>query len=326
MRVFVAGATGVLGRRLVSGFTEGGHEVVGLTRDSAGDAAVRARGGEPTRGDVTDRESVVAAAEGAAVLVHAATAVPTERKPGEADWERNDRVRLEGARNLVAAAVETGADRLLLQSVVWVARQPDGSPFDETSEPHPDRSTRSALASERVVREAADEHGFDAVVLRGGWLYAADAAHTRDIAEGLRGGRLPVIGGGLLGRRDATLSLVHVDDAARAFLAAAEREVSGSAETFHVVDDEPVTYARFLRAFAERLDAPEPRRVPWWLARPFVGPNLVRLLTTSMPTANDRLREPLDWEPRYPTYREGLDAVVEAWAEGDEEPTVGVPA
>jgi nucleoside-diphosphate-sugar epimerase len=324
MRVFVAGATGVLGRRLVEGFTGRGHEVVGLTRDPAGDEAVRERGGEPVRGDVTDRESVVAAAEGADVVVHAATAIPTDLKPSDADWERNDRVRLEGARNLVAAVDEVDADRLLLQSIVWVARQPDGSPFDEESEPHPDRSTRSALESERVVREAAAEHGFDAVVLRGGWFYAADAAHTRDIAEGLRAGRLPVIGGGLLGRRDATLSLVHVDDAARAFLAAAEGEATG---TFHVVDDEPVAYATFLRAFAERLDAPEPRRVPWWLARAFVGPNLVRLITTPMPTANDRLREAFDWGPRYPTYREGLDAVVEAWEEGEnEEAAVEVPA
>jgi nucleoside-diphosphate-sugar epimerase len=324
VRAFVAGATGVLGRRLVQGFAERGHEVVGMTRDAAGDEAVRERGGEPVRGDVTDRGSVVAAAEGADVLVHAATAIPTELKPSDADWERNDRVRLEGARNLVAAADAVGADRLLVQSVVWVARQPDGSPFDETSEPHPDRSTRSALESERVVRDASNEDGFDAVVLRGGWFYASDTAHTRLIAEGLRDGRLPVIGGGLLGRRDATLSLIHVDDAARAFLAAAEGDATG---TFHVVDDEPVTYARFLRAFAERLDAPEPRRVPWWLARALVGPNLIRLITTSMPTSNDRLREAFDWEPRYPTYREGLDAVVETWREGEnEELPVEVPA
>jgi nucleoside-diphosphate-sugar epimerase len=320
VRVLVAGAAGVLGRRLVSGFAERGHEVVGMARDERGDGTVRERGGTPVRGDVLDRGSVVAAADGADVVVHAATAIPTARKPSEADWERNDRVRLEGARNLVAAATEVGADRFLLQSVVWVARQPDGSPFDEASDPHLDRSTRSALESERLL--GAAEGDFDPVVLRGGWFYAPDAAHTRRFGRDLQGGRLPVVGGGLLGRRDARLSFVHVDDAAAAFLAAAEGSATG---TFHVVDDESVTLAAFLRAFADRLDAPEPSRVPGWLARPFVGEHTVRLLTTPMPTSNDRLREAFDWEPRYPTYREGLDAVITAW-EATESGEVEVPA
>ncbi|WP_254821208.1 NAD-dependent epimerase/dehydratase family protein [Haloglomus halophilum] len=314
MQVFVAGSTGVLGRRLVAGCVECGHEVVGLTRDDHGDELVRERGGEPRRGDVFDRESVVEAATGADVLVHAATAIPTDTRPSDADWERNDRVRREGAENLVAAAEAVDADRLVQQSVVWVARQPDGSRFDETDEPHPNRVTQSALDAERIVERGAEEHGFDSVILRGGWFYAPDTAHTRQFGENLLAGRFPIVGSGLLGRQDATLSFVHVDDAARAFAAAVEGDATG---TFHVVDDNPTTLATFLRAFADRLEASEPRRVPGWLARLLMGKASVRLLTNSMPTTNERLREAFDWEPAYPTYREGLDQVVEQWRETD---------
>ena len=310
MKVFIAGSTGVLGRRLIADCVDRGHDVVGLTRDERGDSLVRERGGRPSRGDVLDRESVVEAADGADAIVHAATAVPTATNPDEEDWNRNDRVRREGAANLVAAAAATDARRFVQQSVVWVARRPDGRPFDETAAPNPDRTTRSALAAERLDTEGADEHGFEPVVLRGGWFYAPDAATTRSFGEALLARRLPIVGGGILGRRDATLSLGHADDAARAFADAIEGDATG---TYHVVDDEPVTLATFLRTFADELDAPTPRRVPAWLARFLVGKHGVGFLTNSMPTTNDRVRDAFGWEPRYPNYRDGLEQVVDRW-------------
>lgn len=321
-RIFVAGATGVLGRRLVEQFVRRGHDVVGLTRDRAGDRVVAERGGDPKRGDVFDRDSVRDAAEGANVIVHAATAIPTATRPTRAAWRRNDAVRIDGARNLVAVARAVDASKLLLQSVVWVARRPDGSQFDESAPTNPDRTTRSAAEAERVVREGARDRSFDAVVLRGGWFYAHDAPHTVDFRDRLQSGDLPVVGAGVRGQRSATLSLVHPDDMAAAFVAAAEADVTG---TFHVVDDRPVSLATFLTAFADRLDAPEPSRVPGWLARFVVGSDAVRFLTQSMPTSNERLRAAVDWAPRYPTYREGLDQVTAAWTSTVEPEPAGAP-
>jgi nucleoside-diphosphate-sugar epimerase len=312
MRLFVAGATGVVGRRIVAECVDRGHEVVGLTRDDRGDSLVRDRGAVPHRGDVFDRDSLVDGAAGADVVIHAATKIPTDQNPDDEDWALNDRVRREGTENLISAAATVGAGRFILQSIVWVARQPDGTPFDETATPNPDRSTQSALDAERFVRDGADEHGFDPVVLRGGWFYASDTAHTRQFGERLLATRMPIIGSGLLGRQDTTLSFIHVDDAGRAFADASEGTATG---TFHVVDDEPTTYADFLRSFADRLGAPSPRRLPAWLVRVFVGDNLVRLLTCPMPTTNERVREAFDWRPRYPTIREGLDQVVARWRE-----------
>ncbi|WP_227352716.1 NAD-dependent epimerase/dehydratase family protein [Haladaptatus salinisoli] len=312
MNVFVAGATGVLGRRLVAELADRNHAVVGLARDARGDELVVERGGEPRRGDVLDRESLRTAAAGCDVLIHAATAIPTGTKPTEEEWLLNDRVRAEGARNLVSVAAEVDARRLLLQSVTWLARRPDGAPFDEDAPPNPDRSTRSALDAERIVRRGGEERGFEVGVLRCGWFYAPDSSHTREMASGLLDEKFPILGGGPLGRRDATLSILHVGDAARAFAAATESDATG---LWHVTDDEPVEFDTLVRAFADRLNAPEPRRIPGWLARPFVGREPLRLLTRSAPTSNERFRETFDWEPRYPSYREGLADVVETWRE-----------
>ncbi|WP_439027087.1 NAD-dependent epimerase/dehydratase family protein [Haloarchaeobius sp. DT45] len=323
MHVFVAGATGVLGRRLVDRLTDRGHTVTGLTRDDEGAAVVRQAGGTPARGDLLDADSTYAAVTDANpdVVVHAATAIPVGSKTTAEDWEPTNRLRRAGTENLLAAALAADATRYLQQSVVWVARQPDGSAFDETSEPHPDRTTQSALDGERLVREADEAHDLDVGILRCGWFYGADSGHTRLLAEKLRGGDMPILGTGLLGRGDARLSPLHTDDAARAFVAAAEGDATG---LWHVVDDEPVTVAAFLRALADRIDAPAPRRIPGWLATPLAGEDAVRFFTRSMPTSNDRFRAAFDWEPTLPTYREGLDRVVENWLcesepDGDDE-------
>jgi nucleoside-diphosphate-sugar epimerase len=310
MKVFVTGATGVLGHRIVDRLAERDHDVVGLARDERGQRTVEECGGTARRGDVLDPATLERAVDGDVdVLVHAATAIPDSTKPSEEEWERNDLVRLEGIRNLLDAA-PASLERVLFPGVVWVARQPDGSRFDETADRHPDRATRSAADVEDLLDRRAAEDGFDAAILRCGFFYAPDARDTRGWADRLLDGDLPVVGGGPLGRRDAELSFVHAEDAAAAFVAAIEAGASG---TYHVVDDEPVTGAAFFERFADLLDAPEPGRIPAWLARFFVGKVAAELLTSPMPTTNERARRELDWEPEYPTYREGLRGVVATW-------------
>lgn len=300
----------MLGHRLVERLCDRGHEVIGLTRDEEGDDLVERRGGTPRRGDVLELESLSAAVDDADVVVHAATKIPTKMKPTAEDWEQNARIRVEGGRNIVAAAVETGVTRVLFPSVVWVARQPDGSFFDENASRHPDRTTQSAADAEDVFHEAAQTHGLDIGILRCGFFYAPDSAQTRQFAQNLLSRTLPIVGGGVFGRRDAKLSLLHADDAARAFADAAETDATGY---WHVVDNEPVTVAEFIRAFADYLDAPKPFRIPAWLGRPLAGKDTVQLLTHSMPTSNDMFEREIGWEPMYPTYREGLQQVVETW-------------
>ncbi|WP_225334816.1 NAD-dependent epimerase/dehydratase family protein [Halomicrobium urmianum] len=316
MKTFVTGATGVFGRRIVDELTDRNHEVLGLSRDADGDAVVRDYGGVPVRGDVLDRDTLRNATDDADrngdavdVVIHTATKLPPAEKTTAEYWARNDEVRHGGARNLVAVLGDD-VDRFVFPSVVWVARQPDGSVFDESAPRHPDRATQSAADVEDLFENAADDHGFDPLILRTGFFYGPDDHTTRSFAENLCSGDLPVVGGGVLGRKDAELSLLHVDDAGRAVAAAVAAGVTG---LYHVVDDEPVTVADYLRTFADLLDAPEPSRVPWWVARPFAGKDAVRFMTSPMPTTTDKFRSDVGWKPEYPTYREGLEQVVETW-------------
>lgn len=310
MKIFIAGATGVLGYRLVDELTDRGYEVVGLARDDVGEGLVEQHGGKPRRGDVLDPGTIERAMDDdVEVLVHAATAIPGSTKPSDEEWTRNDHVRLEGARNLLEAAPPE-VQQVLFPSVVWLARQPDGSRFDETAGRYPDRATQSAADVEDLLEERAGTDGFDATILRCGFFYGPDARDTRTWAEQLLGENFPIVGGGILGRRDAELSFVHVDDAAAAFVAAIDGQVSG---IYHVVDDKPVTAATFFRTFAELLDAPEPSRIPAWLARFFIGKTNAKGLTNPMPTTNEKATDELGWQPTYPSYREGLQQVVDTW-------------
>ncbi len=302
MRVFIAGATGVLGRRLVKRFRERGDAVVGLVRSAAGERTVAALGGEPWRADLFDAEMLARGAEGCDAVIHAATSIPVKTRPAARDWESNDRIRRQGTAALAVCAAKVGARVYVQQSVVWVARPPDGSFFDEDSPAQPDAVSRSALDGENIAGETGAKHGFAVAVLRCGWFYASDAAHTRFFAEGLRKRRLPIIG-----RGDAVWACLHLDDAAGAFVAAA---AAGRPGLWHVVDNHPVTAADFLRYFAERLGAPAPLRVPVWLARLAAGSYAVDFFTRSTHTSNARFRRDFAWAPRYPSYREGMGEVV----------------
>ena len=309
MRVFIAGATGVLGRALVRQFVARGHTVLGLARNDKNARLVESLGGEARTGDIFDADSLARAAEGADAIVHAATAIPTKTRTSAKDWETNDRLRREGTRALTTCAAKVGAGIYLQQSIVWLARPEDGSFFDETAAPHTDAVTQSALDAEKIAAEEGERSGFKVAVLRCGLFYGPDAGHTRMMGQAVRKRKLPVVGDGT-----ALLSCLHTEDAAGAFVTAAEGDRGG---LWHVVDDEAVMVKDLLSGFAERLNAKPPRRVPVWLARLVAGRYSADFFTRSVHTSNARFRADFDWTPRFPSYREGLDEVVAAWkAEG----------
>ena len=305
MKVFIAGASGVLGRRLIGQLTARGHSVIGQVRSSKAETAVRAAGGDPRHADLFDAESLAKAAEGCDTVIHAATAIPTKRKPAPADWAMNNHIRRKGTRCLTEAAAKIGAKTYLQQSVAWVARPSDDSAFDEDSAAVPDPSIQSAIDAEAIAREAGSADGYTVAILRGGYFYDSESAHTRMIADGLRKRQMPIIGTG-----DTLWAMIHTDDAASAFVAAAEQPKNG---VWHVVDNELVRADIFLGEFATRLGARPPRRVPVWLAKWLAGEQAVAFFTRSTQTTSARLRRDFAWTPRYPTYREGLDQIVAAW-------------
>lgn len=305
MKIFIAGATGVLGRRLIRQFRERGHSVIGMARNAKNETTIRSLGGESRAADLFDAESLTRAADGADVVIHAATAIPTSAKPRPEDWKWNDRIRRDGTRALGRAAAKVGAKQFLVQSITWVARPVDQSAFDESSPLRPDPNIQSAADMETMAREDGATYGFGVAILRCSWFHSADSGHSRLFGQQLAAGRMPIIGAG-----DAIWSFVHLDDAANAFVVAAEAGRSG---LWHVTDDQPVTSGEYLRNLAQQIGAPEPRRVPRWIARIVAGKAAVDFMASSTRTSNARFRRDFNWKPRYPSYRESLDQIVGEW-------------
>lgn len=306
MRVFIAGATGVLGRWVVKDFLEKGHTVVGLARDIKGAQRIQSLGGDAIISSIFDGDSLATAVGQADVVIHAATAIPTKFPGKPEEWAMNDRLRREGTQALTEAAAKLGAKTYLQQSVVWVARPQDDSFFDESTKvEQPGELYRSAYDGEQIAFEAGAKLGFNVSVLRCGGFYAPEATHTRIFATSLLKRRLPLIGKG-----DAVSANIHVGDAANAFVAAAE---AGKQGLWHVTDNDSLPIGEMLLEFARKLGAPAPWRIPLWFARLFVWKNVIEFFTRSTRTSNQLFKKEIDWSPRFPSFREGLNDVIRTW-------------
>jgi 2-alkyl-3-oxoalkanoate reductase len=299
MKVFVAGASGAIGRPTVRQLIKAGYEVVGMTRKEERAAQIRDAGAEAVVCDAFDadglREAVVAAKP--EVVVHLLTALPQRFNPRSNWLEPTNRIRVEGTRNLVAAATAAGARRMVAESIAFVYR-PEGAGLKSEEDPIEDRSGPGVAVSEleRQVREAP----LEGLILRYGWLYGPGTHydHGGQQAEEAKRRRFPVIGGGT-----GVFSFLHAEDAAAATVAAVERGAPG---TYNVVDDEPAPMREWIPALAAAIGAPRPLRVPVWLAR-LVSGKAVAALATRLPGAsNARARRELGWEPRWPTWRTGF--------------------
>ncbi len=256
--------------------------------------------------DIFDANALAPVEKGAGVVIHAATAIPRKIRASAADWSTNDRLRRDGTQALVECARMVDAGVYLQQSIAWLCRPADGRAFDEDSPPRPDPITQSALDGERLAMTAGGS-GCLVGVLRCGFFYGPDAYHTRAMGQGMQSRRMPIPG-----RGSGVWSLIHLDDASRAFVAAAEARRAG---VWHVVDDQPVTMVQFLNTLAEKMGAASPRRIPLWLARLVAGRYNVELLTSTTRTSNARVKRELGWAPRFPTFREGLEQVIGQWRE-----------
>jgi nucleoside-diphosphate-sugar epimerase len=307
MKVFVAGATGAVGRYLVPALIRGGHEVVGTTRSEERARRLADAGATPAVLDALDAEAVkraVAEAE-PEVVIHELTAIPPELdlKHFDRAFAPTNRLRTEGTDHLVAAAEAAGARRFVAQSFAswpyerrgsWIKTEED--PFD----PDPPANIRETLEAIRHLERAVLGGAFEGVVLRYGGFYGPGASLDRvgPIADAVRRRRLPIVGSG-----DGVWSFLHLEDAAEATALAVERARPG---VYNVADDEPAPVRAWLPAFAEAIGAPPPRHVPTWLARPLIGEVGVTMMTEIRGASNAKAKRELDWRPRYPTLTAGL--------------------
>ncbi|HEX4660904.1 MAG TPA: NAD(P)-dependent oxidoreductase [Streptosporangiaceae bacterium] len=308
MRVFVAGASGAIGTRLVPQLIAHGHEVIGTFRSAGNAQRLRALGAEPVGLDLLDARAVrkaVLEAEPQAII-HQATALANARFGRSLDrtFGPTNRLRTEGTDALLAAAREAGVRRFVAQSFASYRYAREGGPVkteNDPLDPRPPASARETNAAMRYLDQAVTDAG--GLALRYGCFYGAS---NDGLAGPVRNRQFPVVGDG-----GGISSFIHLDDAAAATVLALEH---GAAGVYNIVDDEPAPMRDWLPALASALGAKPPRHVPGWLARLLMG-NGLAMMTESRGASNAKAKGELGWTLRYPSWRQGFTA-----AYGQEEP------
>jgi nucleoside-diphosphate-sugar epimerase len=302
MRVFVAGASGAIGTRLVPQLIDRGHEVIGTFRSPGNAERVRALGAQPVQLDLLDARAVRAAVWAAEpeAIVHQATALADLRdfKHFDRSFAPTNRLRTEGTDALLAAAREAGVRRLVAQSYASARYAREGGPVkteDDPLDPTPVPAMRESFAAMRHLDEAVTAAG--GIALRYGTFYGAP---NDGLIEPVRRRLFPIVGDG-----GGVTSFIHLDDAAAATVLALER---GRPGIYHIVDDEPAAAREWLPVLAQVLGAKPPRRVPRWLARLAAGEAVVMMGTESRGASNEKAKRELGWTPRHPSWREGFVA------------------
>lgn len=315
MRVFVAGATGVMGRALIPQLVAAGHEVVGMTRSATKQNLVRDMGARPAVADALDPDEVAEAVASAEpeVLVHELTALSGPMSMRDArHLERSPlfvmtgRLRTEGTDHLLAAGRAVGARRVVAQSFTAFRFADTGGPVlseDDPIDPDPAGAVQPGLGAILYLERAVT--GIDwgeGLVLRYGGFYgpgtSISLAPDAQLAGPVRKRRLPIIGDG-----GGYSSYIHINDAAAATVAAIDH---GEPGIYNIVDDEPAPAREWLPALANALDARPPRHIPRWLARLLAGETATAMMTEAKGSSNDKAKRELGWQPRYPSWRQGF--------------------
>lgn len=305
MRVFVAGASGVIGKPLVPALVEAGHEVTAMTRSPEKAEALRAAGAEPVICDALDLDALRAAVAQAKpeVVINELTDLPASFNPRKIDYGSTNALRGEAGPALAEAAVAAGAKRLIAQSIAFLYAPEGGAVKDEQARVFLDApaSFGDALAATaKLERSTVETPGLEGLVLRYGWFYGPGTYFASDgsTAAEVRKRRYPVVGDG-----GGVNSWIHVDDAAAVTVTAVERGAPG---IYNVVDDEPAPLREWLPVYAEAIGAKPPRKVPKLLARILAGRFAAEMSTTLRGASNEKAKRELGWQPRYASWRQGF--------------------
>jgi nucleoside-diphosphate-sugar epimerase len=313
MRVFVAGATGVIGQYLVPGLIAAGHEVTASTRSQAKAGPLRDQGATPVIVDGLDREAVlkaVAAAE-PEVIVHQMTALTHLKSFRNLDkqFAVTNELRSTGTDYLLEAAEMAGTRRFIAQSFTGWNNARSGGPVkteQDPLDPRPLPGTTKALAAVKHLEKAVPAQVPEGLVLRYGVFYGHGASDL--MLEVVRKRQMPVIDGGT-----GIWSFTEITDAAAATVAAVARGAPG---LYNVVDDEPAPVAQWLPYLASRLGAKPPMRAPVWLGRLLGGEMIVSWMTEGRGASNEKAKRELGWTPKYPSWRDGFPVWAEGFASG----------
>jgi nucleoside-diphosphate-sugar epimerase len=294
VNIFVAGGSGTIGIPLVRALVAKGHEVTALTRSASKRGDIRTLGATPAVADAFNRDALIAVIEAAhpTHVIHQLTALPKAGPRRANDLKATNRLRTDGTRNLLDAAIIARARRFVVGSFAILA------PRAGVDAPPGNEAAAAVQSMESQVLEATKHGSIEGVILRYGMFYSLETASTARMIQLVRKRLLPVVNGDL-----GQLPLIHVDDAVSATLSALDLAPAGS--TYDIVDDRAMSLTEIVEAVAENTGSTPPFRVPAWLPR-LVAPYLARFTSIRMPLSNAKATAELGWRPKYPTMREGL--------------------
>jgi nucleoside-diphosphate-sugar epimerase len=309
MRLFVAGATGAIGRQLVQRVVAAGHEVYGMTRSASKQAMLYQMGAVPVVADALDPDQVARAVARAEpdVIVHELTSIgPLDLRHFDRDFALTNRLRTEGTDYLLSAGQAVGVKRFVAQSNAAFTYARTGGPVkteEDPLDPSPVREMRGMVDAVRHLEGAVlGARWTEGIVLRYGAFYGpgTSMAPGEEQFELVRKRKFPLVGGG-----SAMWSFIHVADAAEATVAAVEH---GSRGIYNIVDDDPAPVAEWLPALAEMLGARKPLHVPRFVGRLFAGEVGVAMITELRGASNATAKRELGWRPAHPSWRQGFVA------------------
>ena len=310
MRVFVAGATGAIGRQLVPRLAAAGHEVFGMTRSESKRAMLSGLGAVPVVADALDPDQVAEAVGSARpdVIVHELTAIGAlNMRHFDRDFALTNRLRTEGTDHLLSAGQAVGVRRFVAQGVAaYGAYARTGGPVKSEEDPlesAPAREMRETLAAIRHLEESVlGARWTEGIVLRYGVFYGPGTGMVpgEEQFELVRRRKFPLVGDG-----GGVWSFIHIADAAEATLATVEH---GSRGVYNVVDDDPAPVAEWLPALAQELGAKKPMRVPRFVGKLFAGEAGVVMMTDIRGASNAKAKRELGWRPAHPSWRQGFAA------------------
>lgn len=308
LKIFIAGGTGVIGRRVVPALTGAGHEVVASSRSDAGIARLRSLGAQAVKMDLMDAADVRRAMGRPDVVVNLSTHIPrsTTAILLPWSWRENDRVRKIGSANIATAARLAGADCVIQESFAPAYADHGDEWIDERWHIKPARYNRTVLDAEASVAQFT-KFGGRGIAMRFSYLYGPDSFATREMVHSVRRGTSPIAG-----PPDSYISSVSHDDAATAVVEALHLP----AGSYNVSDDEPITRREWVESLARTLGVSPPRPLPGWLAA--LSGSTSELLSRSQRISNRKLRELCEWRPAVGCIRDAWPAVVAGMEAGRE--------
>jgi nucleoside-diphosphate-sugar epimerase len=309
MKIFLAGATGAVGKRLVPALRNRGYEVIGLTRSPDKAASLHAEGAYPVVADALDRDAITRAMKETRphIIVHQLTALTgvTNYRNFDKVFAATNRLRTEGTDILLEAARAVGAERFVAQSYGGWNYEQSGDGLKTERDPltsHPPRKQQKSLdAIEHLENVVLGERTLTGIPLRFGNLYGpgTNLALDGEMSALVRARKVPLIGSG-----GGIWSFLHVDDAASGTIAAIEH---GTRDVYNICDDDPAPVAEWLPELARALGAKPPMHVPSWIGRLAAGEVGVSMMTQIRGgMSNAKAKRELHWEPRYPSWRQGF--------------------